>query len=93
MKAEISKYLRNPAVWVAILAAMGVLGHLKGVLPALAYQLEEVKEIALSNADNLALQRWQYLHAKKQNAGLDAFEQVEYCGLSVQLNLKGIGCA
>ena len=80
-------------VLVVIAGALGVSGFFEGLRPVFAFQLEPYIQLAQSNSDAIALQRWQYLNAKSQNQGLDIAEQLEYCKLSARLGLLGQGCA
>jgi len=78
---------------IALVSFLGVGSYLGGLAPVFAFQLAEVRELAQSTADTVALQKWQKLHTKKQTQGLNAGEQMEYCILSRQLGFQGLGCA
>lgn len=93
MQIDWEKGLKKYGIIAGIAGALGLGSYFYDVRPVFAFQLEEVRELAQSNSETLALQRWQYLDAKKRNQGLDAGEQFEYCKLSKQLGLVGIGCA
>ena len=93
MPNDWDKIMKRYGIIAGIVGLLGLGGYLSGLKPVFAYQLEEVRQLAQSNSNTLALQRWQYLDAKKRNQGLDAGEQFEYCKLSKQLGLLGIGCA
>ena len=85
--------------WVGIPAALvaGISGawaglDYLGIRPVLSREIVPLEAQVASNSQSIALQRWQYLHAKRQNVGLDASEQAEYCALSRQLGFQGVGC-
>lgn len=73
-------------------AAWGGLDYL-GVRPALISEVREVKTELAAVSQSVWLSRWQLLNAKRQNQGLTAEEQVEFCKISRLLGLRGAGCA
>lgn len=90
-------FLKRAAEIFGSIAIVG--GGVWGILawadatPVLSRDLEPIAQQVASNSQTLALQRWQYLEAKRQNQGLTASERVEFCALSRQLGLRGEGCA
>ena len=62
------------------------------VRPVVSRELRVVKEQVASNTTALALQRWQWLNARRQNQGLTPSELVEFCKLSFILGLRSDGC-
>ncbi len=60
--------------------------------PAWHSELQELEEQVASNSRTLALQRWEYLEAKRLNSGLTVAEKAVYCELSALLGFQGVGC-
>ena len=87
------KSMFNWVLLTGIVLFLGIGGYLGGLAPVFAFQLAEVRELAQSTADTVALQQWQKLHSKKQTEGLNAADQMEFCILSRQLGFQGLGCA
>lgn len=81
-----------PAFLGVIAAIWGALTWLD-IRPVLSRDFNDLATQVASNSQTLALQKWQFLKAKKENQGLTPSEQVEFCALSRQLGLKGEGCA
>lgn len=88
--------LKKLLVWlslpVALAAAAAALDRFN-LRPVLASELRQLEEQVASNSRTLALQRWQYLVAKRGRQGLDPFEQAELCLLARELHLASPGCA
>jgi len=93
MKVDTSLFMNRYTIFVAIISMLGLGSYFAGLKPVFVFELEEVRELAQSTADTVALQQWQKLHTKKQAQGLNAGEQMEYCILSRQLGFQGLGCA
>lgn len=80
----------------AIVTAVGVLVAALdqfGARPVVSRELEEVRADLEVVANGVNYIRWQELDRKAQAGTLTTRERVEYCALSEQLGLKGIGCA
>ena len=86
------KLLAGAAVITALGVVIGALEYF-GARPVLSGELRELVIQVAANTRASQLQRWQYLHAKKVNQGLDTYEQAEYCELSRLLGFQGVGCA
>lgn len=90
------QWLINSAALVTALSVLGGAGW--GILawadatPVLSRDIEPLATQVAANSQSLALQRWQYLEAKRQNQGLTPNERLEYCALSRQLGFQGVGC-
>lgn len=64
-----------------------------GVRPVLSRELTPIIEEVAATSSGVLLLQWQLLHERAKQGQLSPGDQVNYCRISRQLNLSGIGCA